>query len=198
MLLRHSPWSRRFTAPLMVAGLLTFIGAAGTAAAQDAPTQDAPTPGADEYTRRVQAGIQSAITGDRGAALAAFRDAIALDGSRPQAPYYLAATQRAAGELQDAVTGFERARDLAADSPRWRARALQAIADTLERMEGQLQQARAAWNAYVQFADANAAVSHPQMGRARAHAIDAMLEQERAFVSVRERIAARERENAEH
>lgn len=164
-------------------------------AASPALAQEA-APGADAYTRRVQEGIALLLSGDSGGSMGIFRQAIQADGNRPQAIYYLACANRITGNLDDAVTGFERAADVADEDPRWRARALEAVAMTLERIHGRLEQARAAWQAYVQFADANAAVAHPQLGRARIQAIDLMGEQERAYVEVRERIEARERANA--
>jgi len=119
------------------------------------------------------------------------------DPARPQALFYLATANRMAGSLQEAITGFERAADNAEDLPRWRARALQAVAETLERMDGQLEPARQAWQAYVRFADSHQAVAFPQIGRARIQAIDVVIEQERAYVEVRQRIAEREAESDE-
>lgn len=172
---------------------LSLAFATPAAAQEEAETS---TTSADEYTQRVQSGIQLLVSGDSSGAMTAFREAIGIDGNRPQAPYYLAAANRISGNLQDAVTGFERAADLAETEPRWRGRALQGVAQTLERMDGRLEDARTAWQAYVRFADSNAAVTLPQMGRARIQAIDIMVEQERAYGSVRQRIAERERENA--
>ena len=136
------------------------------------------------------------MAGDNGGARSAFTDAIAMDGSRPMAPYYLAAANRLAGNLEDALSGFRRAAELGGEHPRWKGRALQGVAETLERMEGRLEEARTAWQEYVRFADSNATVTFPQMGRARVSAIDQVLEQENAYQRVRERIAERERENA--
>ncbi len=170
--------------------LALLLALAPPAAAQEA------APGADAYTQRVQQGIALLVSGDTGGSMGVFRQAIQSDGNRPEAIYYLACANRMTGNLQDAVTGFERAADVAEGQPRWRARALAGVAMTLERMHGRTEDARAAWQAYVQFADANAAVAHPQLGRARIQAVDMMAEQERAYVAVRERIEARERENA--
>lgn len=167
-----------------------------TATAQADADGDTSRPGADAYTQRVQAGIALLVVGDNGGATRAFRDAIGMDGNRPMAPYYLAAASRLSGELDEALNGFRRAAELGQSEPRWRGRALQGIADTLERMEGRLEDARTAWQEYVRFADANSVVTFPQLGRARVSAIDLMLEQEHAYVQVRERIAERERENA--
>lgn len=125
-------------------------------------------------------------------------EAVALDGTRPEAPYYLAASMRAAGNLEGALTAFERAAEIArsANAPRWEARALHGVASTLERFDGRLEDARTAWQAYARFADANPRLASGELARARIQAIDIMNEQERAYVEVRQRIAEREREAA--
>lgn len=180
---------------------LTCLLASSLLVASPAFAQEAaaPRPGADQYTQRVQAGIQLLTSGDTNGAMAAFRQAVQLDGARPIAPYYLAAANRMSGHMDEALTGFRRAAELAqsANQPRWRGRALQAIADTLERIGGRLEETRNAWQEYVRFADGNQAVTFPQLGRARVQAVNIVTEQETAYVAVRERIAARERENAE-
>lgn len=175
---------------------LSLALALTTAAPALAQDESASPTGADEYIQRVQEGIALLVSGDAGGSMSVFRDAIAMDQGRAEGLFYLACANRMASNYQDAVRGFERAADVASE-PRWRARALQAVAQTLERMHGRLADARTAWQAYVSFADANAAVAHPGMGRARIQAIDMMQEQERAYVAVRERIAERERVNAE-
>lgn len=183
---------------LLPAILLAFA-LANPAHAQEAEAAEeaAPTPGADEYTQRVQAGIQRLVSGDSSGAMSAFREAIEMDSTRPQAPYYLASANRMAGNHEEALTGFRRAAELATDQPRWRGRALQGVASTLEQMEGRIEEARTAWQEYVRFAESASAVTFPLLGRARIQAIDVMNEQEQAYIRVRERIAARERERAE-
>lgn len=168
---------------------------ASPAGAQEA---EGATPGADAYTQRIQQGIQLLTSGDTTGGINAFREAIALDAARPQAVYYLATANRLAGNVEDALNGFRDAaqKAQAANEPRWRARALQGVASTLERMDGRFEEASQAWQEYVRFADSNQTVSHPQMGRARVSAYTVMSEQERAYVAVRERIAERERERA--
>jgi tetratricopeptide (TPR) repeat protein len=155
-------------------------------------------PHADEYTVTVQRGITQLAGGDPSGAIATFQQAVQLDGSRPEAPYYIATAQRMSGDLQTALTGFQQAAALAqaANLPRWRARALEAAAFTLERMEGRVEDARTAWQEYARFADTNPTVADPQLGRARVSAIDIMNEQETAYVNVRQRIAEREQERA--
>jgi len=184
----------RPTSALILSALLML--ASVPALAQEAA--DAPAPGADEYTQRVQQGIALQVAGDSSGAQEAFRSAVGIDSARAPAVYYLAASNRMAGNLEDALAGFRQAAEKAAasDEPRWQARSLQGVASTLEQIDGRLADAYEAWQAYVQFADAHQTVAHPQLGRARMQAYNVMYEQELAFVSVRERIAQRERENA--
>ncbi len=189
MLARVLPWMLLlFACPVLAHG-------------QDAqPSQDQqqngdePTPGADAYTQRVRAGITQLTGGDTAGAIATFQEAVQLDGSRPDAPYYIATAQRMNGDLEAALTGFRQAASLAqaANLPRWRGRALSAVGFTLERMEGRIEDARTAWQAYSQFADTAPTQADPQLGRARVQAIDIMNEQEHAYVDVRQRIADRE------
>ncbi len=180
--------------------LVTSMGLASAARAQEAqaPSEAASPPGADEYTRLISEGVSLMVSGDTDGGFDRFRRALSSDGARPQAPYYIAVLNRAGGNLEEAVSGFQRTAELAerANEPRWQARALQGAAFTLERMEGRIEEARTAWQTYVRFADAHTTVSHPQLGRARIQAIDMVIEQERVYVDVRERIAERERENA--
>lgn len=181
----------------IVALLLCLVTA--PALAQEDEEQAAPRPGADEYTRLVAEGVRLMAGGDTDGALDRLRQAVSMDGERPQAPYYLAVANRVAGAFDEALSGFSRTAQLAerAEEPRWQARALQGVASTLERMDDRLEDAREAWQAYVSFADAHTTVSFPQLGRARIQAIDILTEQETAYVQVRERIAEREREQAE-
>lgn len=171
-------------------------GQAQGQAAQPGTPPAAPRPGADEYTQRVQQGIARITSGDAAGASEAFREAVEMDRARPAAVYYLAAVQRMGGNLQEALTGFQAAVGVArtANDPRWIARALQGVAETLERMEGRTEEALAAWQEYVRHADAAQAVSDPQLGRARIQAVNVMMEQERVYVQVRQRIAEREQE----
>jgi hypothetical protein len=57
-----------------------------------------------------------------------------------------------------------------------------------------MEQARAAWEEYVRFAEASPTIADAQLGRARIQAIDIVNEQEQAYVNVRQRIADREEE----
>lgn len=175
--------------PLASLALFAALCVGNPALAQQAP-------GADEYTRSVRAGLERLVGGDARGAMTELRRAMELDGARPEAPFQLAAAQRLSGELEDALGTFRQAAALAeaAHQTRWRARALSAVAFTLERMAGRMPEARAAWMEYVRFAESNPGVVDPLIGRARVQAIDIVTEQEEAYVEVRRRIAEREEE----
>jgi len=179
------------TRSLMAAAL--FLLAPALASAQ-APAAERPS--ADAYTQEVQRGIEQLAGGDTAGATSTFRQALAREARRPEAPFYLATVLRMTGDLDGAVRGFTQSAALAqaASLPRWQARALHGVASTLERIAGRIEEARAAWQAYSSFADANPTVSDAQLGRARVQAIDLMNEQEQAYVQVRRRIAEREEE----
>lgn len=177
------------TRSLMTVALLLLAPALASAQAPERPSADA-------YTQQVQRGIEQLASGDTAGATTTFQEALATEARRPEAQYYLATVLRMTGDLEGAVSGFQQSAALAqaATLPRWQARALHGVASTLERIAGRVEEARAAWQAYSSFADANPTVSDSQLGRARVQAIDLMNEQERAYVQVRQRIAEREEE----
>lgn len=149
------------------------------------------------YAAALGRGLTAVRSGDRGGAIAAFRDAVQLQPARPDAVCFLAESQRASGDLAAALEGFQACARVARswshhDAQRWTARALHGIASTLERMGPERQaEARTAWQEYVRFADGAAQVSSPAIGRARVTAIDQVAELERVTAEVRQRIAAR-------
>lgn len=138
-------------------------------------------------------GFAASAAGDREGALAAFREAVALDPSRPDIVCHLAEAQRLAGDHEAALEGYRACVRIAraANEPRWIARGLHGIASTFERMPARLLEARGAWQEYVVFADGAAAHASPMLGRARITAIDQVIELERVMVDVRARIEER-------
>ncbi|MGE0787219.1 MAG: hypothetical protein AB7S26_16225 [Sandaracinaceae bacterium] len=190
--------TRGFGSAMSALMALALWAGPSLAVAQNAPQAPPASQPADEYTRLIAEGVRLMASGDSDGGIDQIHRAVSLDGARPEGPYYLAVANRVAGSLEDALSGFRRAAELAqrANEPRWQARSLQGVAMTLERMEGRLEEARTAWQAYVTFADAHTTVSFPAIGRGRIQAIDVMTEQENAYVAVRERIAEREREQA--
>jgi uncharacterized iron-regulated protein len=74
---------------------------------------------------------------------------------------------------------------------------MQGGAEVLEELPGRLGDAREAWSQLLAFAQGNAGVMAAELPRARITAIDRASEQERTYIEVRQRIAAREQELAE-
>lgn len=184
---------------------LTLIGAALAAlalcpsitSAQAATPPAAAAPSASaQYGVALGRGMSAMAAGDRAGAASAVREAVQLNPSRADAVCLLAEVQRAGGELPAALEGFTACARVAQASSdaRWTARGLHGVASTLELMDGRLEDARTAWQAYVRFADSATSHATPQVGRARIQAIDVVTEQERVYVEVRARIAAREEE----
>ena len=156
-------------------------------------------PHASEYIAKVQDAIRRAKNRDYEAAFETLRDAFRMEPSNPIAFYYAGEIDRLQTNLPQAMERFRTCVQFAGQSEehRYHARCLQAMAETLERTEGELEAAREAWQTYVEFADGHRNVSNPEIGRERINAIDAQMQQAGAYVEVRERIAERERVNAE-
>ena len=166
---------------------------------ENAEAEVAPAPTTPPYMTKVQNGMRLAVARDFNGAIASLREAVQENPSRAEAYYYLGEVQRMQGNLPEALESFRTAARTAqsASDPAFRMRALAGVAATLELQENQLDASRTGWNEAATFADANRSVANPEIARARIQAIDAVTEQERAYVAVRERIAARERENAQ-
>lgn len=176
--------------------LVALLAPALPVAAQAAQTGSAPA--SPEYLAALGRGLTASRAGDRGGAIAAFRAAVQIAPSRPEAVCHLAEAQRASGDLAAALEGYQACARVAraASDARWTARGLHGIASTLERTPERIDEARAAWQEYVRFADGAASVASPAVGRARITAIDQVIELERVTAEVRQRIAAREAQRA--
>ncbi len=155
-----------------------------------AHTAHAATP----YTVKVENGIRLIMGHDFDGAIASLREALTLDSSKPDAYYYLGTAQRMKGANAEAVESFKTGTRMAAQANDvlFQARNLIGVADTLERMDDKLDEARAAWQEVMQLANAHGDVVHPEVPRAHIQAIDRVTEQDQAYVAVRQRIAARE------
>src|SRR5687767_5647103 len=141
------------------------------AAAQ--PAADRPAPSASPYVQKVANGVRLMVARDFDGAIASLREGVALESGNPLAHYFIGEAQRMKGELAEAIESFRTAARLAgpANEPRWQARALQGVADTLERIPDRIAEARTAWQEYVRFADSHRDVSFPELGRQRIQAI---------------------------
>jgi cytochrome c-type biogenesis protein CcmH/NrfG len=146
----------------------------------------------------VTEGARLARGGDFGGALATLREAIRLEPGTCLAFLMMGTTYVLQGDFDQALDNYRTAARIAEEfhDDHVQARALHGIAATLELMEGRLAEARDAWTRMAQFADAHRAVANPEIARARIQAINAALDRRDAYVAVRQRIAAREAENA--
>jgi tetratricopeptide (TPR) repeat protein len=123
-------------------------------------------------------------------AVALYHDAIALDPKNPLGHYLLGEAQLAAGNVAEAEAAWNRASlESGEKDPALRARILFVIADIKER-QWKWDDAKAAWQVYLDWANhfPNAG-GFPASARSRQQVIDVMLKQERAYETVRRRIA---------
>lgn len=193
--------------PLFVIGVMLLLSNAASAQAPAARARP-PLPGAHPATSRVapqpsspygekiHEGIGRLMQSDAAGAQQSFRDAIAIEGTSAEAFVLLGEAQRVAGALGLAVESFRSAARFSegdsGDTPRWHARALQGVAETLERDPAHLIDAREAWQAYVAFAQTHTGVANPDLGQARAQAAETYTQLDQAYEPVRQRIAQRE------
>lgn len=173
----------RFIAPALVLALSVI--ASGASAQAAAPT----------YEQRVRTATEGIAHGDRTAAMASLRTAIADAPSRPEAHCAIAEGYRAGGDFTAALDSFQTCLRWARedDNVLYIARGLHGVASSYERLPEHLADARTAWQEYAHFADGASRVASASEGRERVQAIDVAGEQERVYVDVRARIAERER-----
>ena len=166
-----------------------LVGA--TAALAQSTSSSAPA----GYHEHVRTAMSSFVVGDHDSAARHFREALALAPSQPDALCYMAEMNRATGDLNGALDGFQDCLRFAREGNdrRFVARALHGIASTLERMPERTQDARNAWQEYIRFADTSGGLADGRIGRTRTEVIDAWVALEQRMVEVRARIAERER-----
>jgi hypothetical protein len=152
------------------------------------------------YTRALQRGHDAAKRADWQAANDGYAEAASIRPRSGEPVLFQAMMQRARADLPGALAKFRESARLAESTGQaedgTRAKALLGIAMVLE-TQRQLAEARTAFQAYVSFAESHGSVTtFPATGRNRVQAIDRVDELDQAYREVRERIAARERENA--
>lgn len=120
-----------------------------------------------------------------------FKKAIALNPKHALGPYALGEAQVALGELTQAEESFKLAESLSDDrDPGLRARILFVLSDVKERQK-KLDEAKVAWQAYSEYAQKHLdAGVHPTTASTRLQLLDDLAKMEKAYVGVRERIAA--------
>lgn len=192
-----------FSASLCLAALVLALPGALSAQAQNgvarAPNASpvAPVRQANPaYDQALDAGFRSALARDWDSALASLRSAVQIDPSDPRALQLIAEVHVIKQDYVSAIDAFRavaRVAAVAADL-RAQARALQGIAQALERIVARREEAREAWREYARFAAQRPDVALAEVARARIQAIDRVIEQERVSVEVKARIDARARE----
>lgn len=181
----------------LAAGATTLTS---TASAQDdeGPAETS-APSASPYIQAVRHAIEKLVAHDLDGAEVDAREALRLEPGQPEAHYYLAVALRAKGSGEEALAEYRAAAQMgsAAGKAMWQARGMQGAAEILEELPGRLGDAREAWSQLLAFAQGNPGVIAADLPRARITAIDRASEQERVYIEVRQRIAAREQELAQ-
>jgi tetratricopeptide (TPR) repeat protein len=152
-----------------------------------------------QYTRAIQRGHDGAKRADWQAAADGYGEAATLRPNSGEPVLYQAMLARARGDLPGALEKFRESARIAQAAGEAeagiRAKALFGIATVLE-AQRQFSDARAAFQEYVTFSESHgSAPTYPAVGRSRIQMIDRVDELDQAYREVRERIAAREREN---
>lgn len=173
----------------------------GMAAPRTAPAPQvgdaAATPPVASTANQYAAGIQTALglvaSRDYDGALAQLRQAASFSSEEPLAYYLMGELHRLRASTAEALEMFRTASRLADTGTdfQMQARARLAIAQSLEQMDGHLDEARTAWSEYVRFSEAHPTAGTAEWGRTRLQSIDIAHEQEDVYVGVRQRIAAR-------
>lgn len=151
------------------------------------------------YTRALRRGHDGVKRADWQTATDGYGEAASIRPRSGEPVLFQAMLLRARGDLPAALAKFREALRLSEgggpSEEVTRAKALLGIAMVLE-TQRQLPDARTAFQAYVTFAEAHGGITtYPAVGRARVQMIDRVDELDQAYREVRERIAAREREN---
>ncbi len=128
---------------------------------------------------------------DFSGAVAAFQKAIEASPKDPMGHYLLGEAELASGNMTETEAAWTRASLESAQTkdPSVRARVLFVLADLKERQK-KWDEARAAWQVYLDWAAKYPeARSYTASGQSRQQVIDAMTKQDKAYATVRQRIA---------
>lgn len=144
-----------------------------------------------QYMETVAKGTERYAAKDYTAAIDTFKKAVQLSPKQALAHYLLAEAYIQANNLGEAEAAISQALDAneTTKNPALRSRVLFLAADIQERQK-HWDKAKAAWQAYAEHAAKFADAGYPQTGAERLKAIQKVLDTEKAYVAVRERIAA--------
>jgi tetratricopeptide (TPR) repeat protein len=174
--------------------LAVLLVAAPTLADEKASPKDRHDPdnirGISVYVEQLNKGVAKFLAKDVTGALDVFRATIPLAPRNPLGHYLVAEAEIANGNLTEAENSIKQAEPLTDDrNPGVRAKVLFVSADVKERLK-KWDEAKAAWQAYVDYAQKHADVAFAQSGTSRIQALDDMMKQDKAYEAVRQRIAA--------
>jgi tetratricopeptide (TPR) repeat protein len=183
----------RYATVLPLVFMSLVLGPAGAdAAPEEATSEDAADQGGNEAViQAVQEGHQLVQRRQYAEAIEAYQRAVEVPGTDSWPWYFVACAQRSAGQLDDALASFQGVAEAAAENDAaLKGRALMNIAWVHESRRDWTA-ARAAWQSYIAFAEAHAAIErHVATARQRLDVITAIEDLEAAYVDVRQRIAA--------
>lgn len=143
-----------------------------------------------QYIETVAKGTERYVAKDYTAAIDTFKKAIQLNPRSPLASYLLAETYLTQSNLGEAEAAIAQAYEGDAKDPAVRSHVLFLRATLFERQK-KWEDAKTAWQAYTEFAAKfSDAGTFPQTGAERVRVIQKLVELDKAYVAVRERIAA--------
>lgn len=203
----ESRYARAMRLVLALAAPVLLAGSAALAQAPETPTTTAsPAPAAapahepSPYAIALQDGMTKLSEGQALAAQLAFQRAIAADGTRAEAYYYLGLAQFRNDSHNHAIESFRTSLQVAQQHGDLfgEARARFAIAEHLEHIHGRGHHAdpHAAWQELVTFAEQHPDVIHPDVPRMHLAAHERVAQLDAEYQPVRHRIAERQREAA--
>ncbi len=143
------------------------------------------------YMETIVKGNERFVAKDYTAAIDTYKKAVQLSPKQALAHYLLAEAyiqQNNLGEAEAAIKEALEANDTGKNAA-LRSKVLFVAADILERQK-QWEKAKVAWQAYAEHNARYADAGFPQTAAERIKAIQKVLDQEKAYVGVRERIAA--------
>jgi tetratricopeptide (TPR) repeat protein len=144
-----------------------------------------------QYMETIAKGNERFVAKDHTTAIDTYKKAIQLSPRNPLAPLLLAEAYLATGNMGEAEAAIEQAYEADSKNAVVRSHVLFLRADINERQK-KWEQAKAAWQAYAEYASkmSGDAGAFPQTAAERIKAIQKVVELEKSYVAVRERIAA--------
>lgn len=144
-----------------------------------------------QYMETIAKGNERFVAKDHTTAIDTYKKAIQLSPRNPLAHLLLTEAYLATGNLGEAEAAIQQAYEADSKNATLRGHVLLARADVFERQK-KWDQAKLAWQAYTEHASKLGADAggYPQTGAERLKAIQKMLDLDKAYAVVRERIAA--------